>query len=99
MVLIDDLYNKSNGEIHYPPPLMELWMQSTRPPHDIPSGELRYKMLLRLISRVKTLKEFIPYLKAERTSQPPPPVPSISSPPEQFHYEVQLGNVSHSIAM
>ncbi|KAJ4726918.1 sister chromatid cohesion 1 protein 1 [Melia azedarach] len=36
VVLTDDFFTKGNGEIHYPAPLLKLWMKSTQPPHDSP---------------------------------------------------------------
>ncbi|KAL9421734.1 hypothetical protein AB3S75_034075 [Citrus x aurantiifolia] len=38
VVLIEDLFTKGNREIHYPDPLLKLWMKSTQPPHDSPSA-------------------------------------------------------------
>lgn len=38
-VLMDDLYTPENRQIYYPAPLLELWMKSTQPPHDSPSGK------------------------------------------------------------
>ncbi|PSS32518.1 Sister chromatid cohesion 1 protein [Actinidia chinensis var. chinensis] len=39
-VLVCGLFATGNGEIHYPAPLLELWMRSTQPPHDSPSGRI-----------------------------------------------------------
>lgn len=38
VVLICGLFAKGIKEIHYPAPLLELWMRSIEPPHDSPSG-------------------------------------------------------------
>ncbi|CAI9762268.1 unnamed protein product [Fraxinus pennsylvanica] len=37
VVLMERLFT-DNREVHYPAPLLELWMRSTQPPHDSPSG-------------------------------------------------------------
>ncbi|XP_057510038.1 sister chromatid cohesion 1 protein 1-like isoform X1 [Actinidia eriantha] len=39
-VLVCGLFVTGNRGIHYPAPLLELWMRSTRPPHDSPSGRI-----------------------------------------------------------
>ncbi|GFY83485.1 Rad21/Rec8-like family protein [Actinidia rufa] len=39
-VLVCGLFATGNREIHYPAPLLELWMKSTQPPHDSPSGRI-----------------------------------------------------------
>lgn len=36
-VLLCGLFTTGNREIHYPAPLLELWVRSTQPPHDSPS--------------------------------------------------------------
>ncbi|XP_031095284.1 sister chromatid cohesion 1 protein 1 [Ipomoea triloba] len=38
LVLIERLLTKWSREVHYPKPLLNLWMKSTQPPHDSPSG-------------------------------------------------------------
>lgn len=38
VVLACGLFDKGNRQIYYPAPLLELWMRSTQPPHDSPSG-------------------------------------------------------------
>lgn len=38
LVLIEKLFSNGTGEVHFPAPLMQLWMRSTQPPHDSPSG-------------------------------------------------------------
>lgn len=42
IVLIDDLFTTGNREVYYPRPLMEMWIKSTQPPHDSPSGLCYY---------------------------------------------------------
>ncbi|KAG5533540.1 hypothetical protein RHGRI_027657 [Rhododendron griersonianum] len=37
IVLLCGLFTTGNREIHYPAPLLELWVRSTQPPHDSPS--------------------------------------------------------------
>ncbi|KAI5648606.1 hypothetical protein M9H77_34611 [Catharanthus roseus] len=37
LVLIEKLFSNGTGEVHFPAPLMQLWMRSTQPPHDSPS--------------------------------------------------------------
>ncbi|CAA2998325.1 sister chromatid cohesion 1 1 [Olea europaea subsp. europaea] len=37
VVLMEKLF-MGNREVHYPAPLLELWMRITQPPHDSPSG-------------------------------------------------------------
>ncbi|GFY82084.1 Rad21/Rec8-like family protein [Actinidia rufa] len=39
-VLVCGLFVTGNRGIHYPAPLLELWMRSTQPPHDSPSGRI-----------------------------------------------------------
>ncbi|GAB2270999.1 hypothetical protein Dimus_005854 [Dionaea muscipula] len=39
VVLSSGLIANCTGEIHYPTPLMELWMRSRQPPEDSPSGK------------------------------------------------------------
>lgn len=36
-VLLSELFTTGNREVHYPAPLLELWVRSTQPPHDSPS--------------------------------------------------------------
>ncbi|KAF7132590.1 hypothetical protein RHSIM_Rhsim09G0179600 [Rhododendron simsii] len=36
-VLLCGLFTTGNREVHYPAPLLELWVRSTQPPHDSPS--------------------------------------------------------------
>lgn len=38
MALLEGLLTNGNREVHYPAPLLKLWMRSTQPPHDSPSG-------------------------------------------------------------
>ena len=43
VVLIGDLFtNKNKDIIYYPPPLLELWIRSTQPPQDSPSGQFSF---------------------------------------------------------
>ncbi|KAI3458509.1 hypothetical protein Pfo_015172 [Paulownia fortunei] len=65
VVLVEKLVINGNRQVHYPAPLLEVWMRSTQPPHDSPSG---------------------------RTSQPQPPEPSSSSPPERMHFMEPMGD-------
>ncbi|KAL3653454.1 hypothetical protein CASFOL_003135 [Castilleja foliolosa] len=65
VVLVEKLVTNGNRQIHYPTPLLEVWMRSTQPPHDSPSG---------------------------RISQPQPPEPSSSSPPERIHFMEPMGD-------
>ncbi|KAK6135783.1 hypothetical protein DH2020_030478 [Rehmannia glutinosa] len=65
VVLVEKLVTNGNTQIHYPTPLLEVWMRSIQPPHDSPSG---------------------------RTSQPQPPEPSSSSPPERMHFMEPTGD-------
>ncbi|XP_009617668.1 sister chromatid cohesion 1 protein 1 [Nicotiana tomentosiformis] len=39
MALLEGLLTNGNREVHYPAPLLKLWMRSTQPPHDSPSGK------------------------------------------------------------
>ncbi|GFP96852.1 sister chromatid cohesion 1 protein 1 [Phtheirospermum japonicum] len=65
VVLVEKLVSNGNRQIHYPTPLLEVWIRSTQPPHDSPSG---------------------------RASQPQPPEPSSSSPPERMHFMEPMGD-------
>lgn len=38
VTLMGDLYSSVNRDIYYPAPLLDLWIKSTQPPHDSPSG-------------------------------------------------------------
>ncbi|XP_051143537.1 sister chromatid cohesion 1 protein 1 [Andrographis paniculata] len=38
IVLVERLVTSGNRQIHYPAPLMEMWIRCTQPPHDSPSG-------------------------------------------------------------
>ncbi|KAH7839187.1 hypothetical protein Vadar_000896 [Vaccinium darrowii] len=38
-VLLCGLFGSGKREVHYPAPLLELWVRSTQPPHDSPSGK------------------------------------------------------------
>ncbi|CAA0834425.1 Sister chromatid cohesion 1 protein 1 [Striga hermonthica] len=38
IVLVEKLVTNRNRHIHYPIPLLEMWMRCTQPPHDSPSG-------------------------------------------------------------
>ncbi|KAL6509351.1 hypothetical protein OROGR_022661 [Orobanche gracilis] len=38
VVLVEKLFTKGSRQIHYPTPLLEMWMRCTQPPHDSPSG-------------------------------------------------------------
>ncbi|XP_055831731.1 sister chromatid cohesion 1 protein 1 [Solanum dulcamara] len=38
IALLEGLLTNGNKEVHYPAPLLKLWMRSTQPPHDSPSG-------------------------------------------------------------
>lgn len=38
IALLEGLLTNGNREVHYPAPLLKLWMRSTQPPHDSPSG-------------------------------------------------------------
>ncbi|PHU15806.1 hypothetical protein BC332_17011 [Capsicum chinense] len=38
IALLEELFTNGNKEVHYPAPLLKLWMRSTLPPHDSPSG-------------------------------------------------------------
>ncbi|PHT80049.1 hypothetical protein T459_18101 [Capsicum annuum] len=39
IALLEELFTNGNKEVHYPAPLLKLWMRSTLPPHDSPSGK------------------------------------------------------------
>ncbi|CAN4099113.1 unnamed protein product [Withania somnifera] len=39
IALLKGLFTNGNKEVHYPAPLLKLWMRSTQPPHDSPSGK------------------------------------------------------------
>ncbi|MCD7463607.1 hypothetical protein HAX54_050918 [Datura stramonium] len=39
IALLEGLLTNGNKEVHYPAPLLKLWMRSTQPPHDSPSGK------------------------------------------------------------
>ncbi|XP_073127051.1 sister chromatid cohesion 1 protein 1 isoform X2 [Henckelia pumila] len=38
IVLVEGLFTNGNRKVHYPTPLLELWIKSTQPPLDSPSG-------------------------------------------------------------
>lgn len=38
IALLEGLFTNGNKEVHYPAPLLKLWMRNTQPPHDSPSG-------------------------------------------------------------
>ncbi|KAK4385307.1 Sister chromatid cohesion 1 protein 1 [Sesamum angolense] len=38
VVLVEKLVTSGNRQVHYPAALLEMWMRSTQPPHDSPSG-------------------------------------------------------------
>ncbi|XP_042024014.1 sister chromatid cohesion 1 protein 1-like [Salvia splendens] len=38
VVLVDRLFTRELGRVHYPDPLFEMWRSSIQPPHDSPSG-------------------------------------------------------------
>ncbi|KAL0299314.1 UNVERIFIED_CONTAM: hypothetical protein Sradi_6591200 [Sesamum radiatum] len=38
VVLVEKLVMSGNRQVHYPAALLEMWMRSTQPPHDSPSG-------------------------------------------------------------
>ncbi|XP_019262849.1 PREDICTED: sister chromatid cohesion 1 protein 1 [Nicotiana attenuata] len=39
IALLEGLLTNGNREVHYPAPLLKLWIRSTQPPHDSPSGK------------------------------------------------------------
>ncbi|KAK4370579.1 hypothetical protein RND71_010054 [Anisodus tanguticus] len=39
IALLEGLLTNGNKEVHYPAPLLKLWMRNTQPPHDSPSGK------------------------------------------------------------
>ncbi|KAK6788033.1 hypothetical protein RDI58_016558 [Solanum bulbocastanum] len=39
IALLEGLFTNGNKEVHYPAPLLKLWMRNTQPPHDSPSGK------------------------------------------------------------
>ncbi|KAL1569552.1 sister chromatid cohesion 1 protein 1-like [Salvia divinorum] len=38
VVLVERLFTRELGRVHYPEPLLEMWKSSIQPPHDSPSG-------------------------------------------------------------
>ncbi|KAK7300494.1 hypothetical protein RJT34_11339 [Clitoria ternatea] len=40
VVLAGDLFSSENNDIYYPPPILDLWIKSTQPPHDSPSERI-----------------------------------------------------------
>ncbi|KAG8380863.1 hypothetical protein BUALT_Bualt06G0060700 [Buddleja alternifolia] len=42
VVLMEKLFENANKQIYYPAPLLEVWMRSTQPPHDSPSGRMSH---------------------------------------------------------
>ncbi|KAJ1426337.1 Winged helix DNA-binding domain superfamily [Sesbania bispinosa] len=55
VVLIGDLFTSENNDIYYPAPLLDLWIKSTQPPHDSPSGQFSLSLSL---SRGENLLDF-----------------------------------------
>lgn len=49
VVLMDDMFSNRIQEIHYPAPLMELWIRCTQPHHGSPTGQIDSFSLLRLL--------------------------------------------------
>lgn len=49
VVLACGLFAKGSKQIYYPAPLLELWMRSTQPPHDSPSGQSFHMAALEIL--------------------------------------------------
>lgn len=44
VVLVEKLVVNGNRQVHYPAPLLEVWMRSTQPEHDSPSGQIFFTL-------------------------------------------------------
>ncbi|PIN14600.1 Sister chromatid cohesion complex Cohesin, subunit RAD21/SCC1 [Handroanthus impetiginosus] len=46
LVLVEKLVTNGNRQVHYPAALLEVWMRITQPPHDSPSGQIFFSLML-----------------------------------------------------